>query len=135
MTTFTRALTAEDIACVKRALSHIQAYSKDRNIGATDEELEFAAKALDTPVNGEALCMPLVCSLWMTRASDLGLPKKGAKREADREAYMQGVLTTLVACGLMDNTRANQIGFLCAVGRLGEYMESQAGKDVDSPEA
>jgi hypothetical protein len=78
----------------------------------------------------EQIAMPAICAGWAMRAESLGLPKKGAKRDADREAYMQGALAALVAAGLMDVDRANQIAFLTAIGRLQAYMDTQAAKYV-----
>lgn len=77
------------------------------------------------------VAMPAICSGWNLRAQTLGLPKKGAKRDADREAYMQGALAALVAVGLYDVEKANQIGFLCAVGRLEHWMEERAAAYVE----
>ena len=76
--------------------------------------------------------MPIVATGWNTRAHALALPKKGVKRETDREAYMQGAMAAMVALGVMTVERANHIGFLCAVGRLDDYMAQQAAKDAEA---
>jgi hypothetical protein len=76
------------------------------------------------------IAMPAICSGWNERAKALELPKKGEKRERDREAYMQGVLATLVALGIYDQGHADRIGFLCAVGRLPAWMDERASAYV-----
>lgn len=111
--------------------TYLRAFTREQLEAMTDEEyckpLETDhLAALRRPVNGEALVMPTACVVWEDRASALGLPKKGERREKDREAYMQGVLATLVAAGIMTPERANQLAFLTSVGRLGDYMDKQA---------
>lgn len=110
-----------------RAFTEAQLLALQAQLGSTHEAHAAACR----PVNGEALCMPIVCTGWEKRAAGLELPRKGAKREQDREAYMQGALAALVAAGLMTVERANQLAFMTAVGRLGQYMEAQAAKDTE----
>lgn len=74
----------------------------------------------------ESDVMPTICAAWFKRATDLGLPKKGAKRDADAEAFMQGAMQALVCAGIITTDRTAQIGFLCAVGRLPEFMKTNA---------
>lgn len=123
MTTYLRGFTAEQLNQARAAASHAQAHG---TAVATVRTLGEVIEALNRPVNGEALCMPIVCAGWNTRAAALGLPKKDAKREQDREAYMQGAMAALVAAGLMTVERCNQLAFMTAVGRLGDYVDAQA---------
>lgn len=76
----------------------------------------------------ESDVMPTICAGWQGRARDLGLPKKGAKRDSDAEAYMQGALQALLACGVITHERTGQIGFLTAVGRLPQFIADNAAK-------
>ena len=117
--------------------TYLRAFTRDDLVALTDytkDSLAFgmseAHAALTRPANGESIAMPIVCAGWNTRAGALQLPKKGAKRDHDREAYMQGAMAAMVALGVMTVERANQIGFLCAVGRLDQYVAGQAAKDA-----
>lgn len=96
---------------------------------SNDTSAPFSASQVRAS-NVEHTCMPAICFGWDQRAQALALPKKGEKRERDREAYMQGALAALVAAGLIDQSRAGQIGFLCAVGRLEQYMTEHAKRYV-----
>ena len=117
MTTYLRAFSADSL---QRA--------QDATYGQAFYELAHAD--LKRTVRGEDIAMPIVCTGWNARASGLGLTTKGVKRDTDREAYMQGALAAMVALGVMTVERANQIGFLCMVGRLDEYVADQAAKDA-----
>ena len=84
---------------------------------------------MSTPISREEVrqeALPFICAAWNARAKTLGLPKAGAKRERDREAYMQGALEALVAVGMLEVDLSNRIGFLCSVGRLGAWMDERA---------
>lgn len=65
--------------------------------------------------------MPAIKEVWAMRVRNLELKGKGRQREM--EAYLQGVLAALTATGVMDMTRAGQIGFLVAVGRGEEFLK------------
>lgn len=82
----------------------------------------------------ESKYMPASCSAWFDgRATQL--PKKGAKRDLDQAAYMQGVLSCATASGMMSMDRASQIHFMAAVGRLDEFMQQQAQEWRDAQAA
>ena len=115
MNTYLRAFTEAEL---------LAAMSATCGQSTTDE----AHAALKRTVRGEDIAMPIVCAGWNARASALGLPKKGAKRDTDREAYMQGAMAAMCALGVLTIERANQIGFLCMVGRLDKYVADQAAK-------
>ena len=115
--------------------TYLRAFSADslqRAQDATCDQTfyESAHAALTRPACGEDIAMPIVCIGWEARANALQLPKKGIKRATDCEAYMQGAMAAMVALGVMTVERANQIGFLCMVGRLDKYVADQAAKDA-----
>lgn len=64
-----------------------------------------------------------IANAWKQRATVLALPKKGARRDADREAFVQGALMAFLATGCIDRSDYQQVAFLCSIGRLEEEME------------
>ena len=127
-TTYLRAFTADELNALRGYLIVLPLLAD----AAEHPYIKAVEKAVNTPVHGESIAMHIVCAGWNQRAAVLGLPKRGAKRDADREAYMQGALATMLALGVMPVDRANMIGFLTACGRLGEYVDGQAAR-ADTP--
>jgi len=76
------------------------------------------------------VALPAICAGWHARAKELGLPKKGAKRDTDMAAYIQGALAALVAAGLYSQDQALRVAFLCAVGRLESWVDERASAYV-----
>lgn len=69
----------------------------------------------------EANYLPAAC-----RACLLMQPKGKVARAKYQETFMQGVLAAATAAGWMTSQRADMIAFLCAVGRLDEFVNTQA---------
>lgn len=124
---YTRALTQAQLSLARDALINddmiAQGTSNDRSL------IDATLTALETPINGEILCMPAICHAWYERASELGLPgTNGLALRRDREAYMHGALSALTAAGMLTIERGNQIALLCGMGNLISYMSTLAAK-------
>ena len=74
----------------------------------------------------EQQVMKQVCQGWLKRAEELGLPKKGAKRAVDQQAYIEGALRALYSVGIITAERYHQIAFLSSIGRLDAYIENNS---------
>lgn len=59
---------------------------------------------------------------WARRVTGLELRKGTAKRAAQVEAFLQGVLAVMTSGNYMSIEEANRIGFLVAVGRAEEVI-------------
>lgn len=66
---------------------------------------------------------PQVMAAWERRAKLLGLKPKTRKYIDAQEAFLQGVLATATATGVMTMDRANQMAFFVMVGRIDEVMK------------
>lgn len=72
--------------------------------------------------------IPALCQAWNVRAAQLGIPKRGAKRSNDMEAFMQGGLVALLVAGIITQEHYSRLHFMCAIGRLEELVATESAK-------
>lgn len=68
-----------------------------------------------------------VCVNWNHRVKQLALPGAKTKIYKDQqEAFIQGAMAALLAAGIVTDEAYQRIAFLCAIGRLDEWVQSRA---------